>query len=72
MEWNMDLIRLSALTRYWTQHPALHQMIQKFLGIEGDATGAARSPSSDSAAVNSSADLEEFMQMFSGAGGTTH
>jgi len=61
----MDLPRYAAMSRYWDAHPPLQLMVQGYLGIEGKTARPITT-------INSPDDLDEFMQMFSGAGGMTH
>jgi len=62
VRWQMDLPRYAAMSRYWDIHPPLHLMVQGYLGIEAKSSRPATT-------VNSAEDLDEFMQMFSGASG---
>ena len=57
----MDLPRYASMSRYWDAHPPLHLMVQGYLGIEGKMP--------DLQCENTGDVLDEFMQMFAGAGG---
>ena len=37
---NLTLLDLQDLQRYWAEHPPLHLMVQKFLGIKGSGVEA--------------------------------
>ncbi len=59
----MDLPRFLALDRHWSRHPPLRDMVQAYLGIEPaqpkKTTG------------NDQTDLDEFIELFQAAGGST-
>ena len=62
----MDLMRLAALNHYWDSHPPLHLMVQSYLGIK--PVSRSTSPSKPETA-NTDTDLQEFVQLFTAAGG---
>ena len=64
---DMDLIRLATLNRYWDRHPPLHLMVQSYLGIK--PVSRSTIPSKPEAA-NTNDDLQEFVQLFTAAGGS--
>ena len=60
---HMDIPRLVAMGNYWQKHPPVHLMVAAYLGIKPEVKAKA------SDTLNTEQDLEEFMQMFSAAGG---
>ncbi|WP_119283490.1 hypothetical protein [Ferriphaselus sp. R-1] len=63
----MDLIRFAAMSRYWDRHPPLHLMVQSYLGIKPVIRNTTQAKPE---AANTDDDLQEFVQLFTAAGGT--
>lgn len=63
----MDLIRFAAMSRYWDRHPPLHLMVQSYLGIKPVIRNTTQAKPESS---NTDDDLQEFVQLFTAAGGT--
>ena len=59
----MDLPRFLALDRHWRRHPPLRDMVQAYLGIR--PAEPYKTPGNDQA------DIDEFIEMFKAAGGST-
>lgn len=59
----MDMPRFLALDRHWRRHPPLRDMVQAYLGIK-----PAQPPKTPG---NDQTDLDEFIEIFRAAGGST-
>ena len=62
---NMDIPRLMSMNDYKSTRPSLRSMVQAYLGINPTKS------TDKTEADNSVDDLNEFIQMFTGAGGKT-
>lgn len=64
----MDLHRYAALRRQWRRSPPLQQMVQAYLGIEGEEAA----PSRPLTETEEAAAIGDFMRNFAAAGGRVH
>lgn len=68
----MDLHRYAALRRQWRRSPPLQQMVQAYLGIEGEQPEPVAGDWGPPAPQDEEAAIRSFMSNFTAAGGRVH